>query len=315
MRVLTVGNLYPPHHLGGYELVWRAAVEHLRARGHEVRVLASDWLEAQPDPSTPEGPDVHRELRWYWHDHEFPRLGPLAVARLERHNAKTLDRHLAELRPHAVCWWAMGGMSLSLLDRVRRAGLPALGVVHDDWLLYGPTVDRRRRLTRRPSRRRLEDAAGWLFNSRTVLERARAHGWGLEGAEVVHPGIDQSLFGSPPERRPWGWRLLACGRIDERKGIDLAIAALSHLPDEATLRVVGGGDQAHLMQLHEPGRQARAQQSGELRASPAQRAAGRVRALRCHVVSRPVGRAFRSGPAGVHGHGHTSGGLGTRRLR
>src|SRR3954452_19160755 len=36
MRVLTVGNMYPPHHYGGYELVWHSAVEHLRSRGHEV---------------------------------------------------------------------------------------------------------------------------------------------------------------------------------------------------------------------------------------------------------------------------------------
>ena len=26
MRVLCVGNMYPPHHLGGYELVWQGAV-------------------------------------------------------------------------------------------------------------------------------------------------------------------------------------------------------------------------------------------------------------------------------------------------
>ena len=25
MRVLTVGTMYPPHHLGGYELLWQAA--------------------------------------------------------------------------------------------------------------------------------------------------------------------------------------------------------------------------------------------------------------------------------------------------
>src|SRR4051812_18996778 len=41
VRVLTVGNLYPPHHFGGYEQVWRSAVQHLRAQGHDVRVLAT----------------------------------------------------------------------------------------------------------------------------------------------------------------------------------------------------------------------------------------------------------------------------------
>jgi len=230
--------------------MWRSAVGHLREHGHELRVLTTDWRAAQPDPSTPEDPDVHRELRWYWRDHAFPRMGPLAVARLERHNARVLDRHLADLRPEAVSWWAMGGMSLSLIARAHRAGLPASAAVVDDWMLYGPKVDRRRRFTGRPDRR-LAGAARWLFASDTLLRRAREGGWELPGAEVVHPGIDQALFRSPPERGGWKWRLLYCGRIDERKGIDLAVEALAHLPDAASLRVIGGGDEAHLTRLRE----------------------------------------------------------------
>ncbi|MEJ7817766.1 MAG: hypothetical protein WKF49_03730 [Thermoleophilaceae bacterium] len=108
MRILTVGNMYPPHHLGGYELMWRSAVAHHRAAGHDVRVLTTDWHEHYVDASTPEDADVHRELRWYWHDHDFPRLGPLARRALESHNAGVLDRHLDEFRPHALRWWAPG---------------------------------------------------------------------------------------------------------------------------------------------------------------------------------------------------------------
>ena len=63
MRILTVGNMYPPHHLGGYELMWRSAVAHHRAAGHDVRVLTTDWHEHYVDASTPEDADVHRELR------------------------------------------------------------------------------------------------------------------------------------------------------------------------------------------------------------------------------------------------------------
>lgn len=45
-----MGNLYPPHHLGGYELVWQATVRALRDRGHDVRVLCTDTY---PDPDRP----------------------------------------------------------------------------------------------------------------------------------------------------------------------------------------------------------------------------------------------------------------------
>ncbi len=133
MRVLTVGNMYPPHHLGGYELVWRSSVEQLRGAGHAVRVLTSDFR--LPGATGPEDPDVDRALQWYWRDHRFPWRSPVGRARLERHNAAVLDRHLRDLRPDVVAWWAMGGMSLSLIGRAARAGVPAAAFVHDDWLL------------------------------------------------------------------------------------------------------------------------------------------------------------------------------------
>src|SRR5919204_6946611 len=41
-RILSIGNMYPPHSEGGYELAWRSNVRWLRQRGFEVRVLASD---------------------------------------------------------------------------------------------------------------------------------------------------------------------------------------------------------------------------------------------------------------------------------
>ena len=97
MRVLCVGNMYPPHHLGGYELVWQGAVAALRARGHDVRVLTTDHRLADAEPS--DEPDVHRELRWYWRDHRFPRLSPTERLRLERHNAAVFDRHVADWSP------------------------------------------------------------------------------------------------------------------------------------------------------------------------------------------------------------------------
>src|SRR4051794_25233204 len=130
MRILTLGNLFPPHHLGGYELVWQAAVRALRAAGHEVRVVATDHVEPGA-PSADEDEDVHRDLRWYWREHEFPRLSVPERLALERHNAAVWRRHVEEFRPDAVSWWSMGGMSLGLLARGRRAGLPALAWVND----------------------------------------------------------------------------------------------------------------------------------------------------------------------------------------
>jgi glycogen(starch) synthase len=263
MRILSVGNMYPPHHLGGYELMWRSAVGYMRERGHEVRVLTTDYRSPDPDPTIGDDTDVHRVLRWYWRDHEFLRLSPRERLGIERHNLATLDRHLREFEPDALNWWAMGGMSLSMIERVRRLGIPAVGVIVDEWLVYGPKVDAWQRVTGRtpvlsriaerfsgvPSDLDLDVAARWVFVSEIVRQGARRAGWSLENSVVAHGGIDASRFPRAPER-PWEGRLLYLGRIDRRKGIAIAVRALAQLPD-AVLEVVGGGDEAHERELRE----------------------------------------------------------------
>lgn len=256
MRVLAIGSMYPPQHLGGYELVWRAADEHLRAHGHDVRVLCSDLDlgAACPDP-----PWVYRELRWWWRDHAFPRQSLRARFAVERHNAAVIARHLAQQAPDAVAFWAMGGMSLSLLEHVRRAGVPAVAFVYDDWLLYGPRVDawlrtfaHRPRLgalierrTRLPTRVDLPDAARYVFGSESTRRRAGS----FPKAAIAHLGIASAFLDAAPPRRDWTGRLLYVGRIDRRKGIETAVRALEHLPGSTTLAVVGDGDNAELQRL------------------------------------------------------------------
>jgi glycosyltransferase involved in cell wall biosynthesis len=254
--------MYPPHDLrGGYELTWRSAVEHLRDAGHSVRVLTTDYRAPELPPDEPDDPEVHRDLRWYWHEHDFPRMSMRARVALERHNAGVLERHLSDLRPDVVNWWGMGGMSLGLVERVRRARVPAVGVVGDEWMRYGPRVDawmrpfRRRariarlaeRLTGLPAHVDLGGAALWLFNSEFERRSMRSAGIELPRAEVAHPGIDEQLFRPAPER-PWEWRLLYLGRMDTRKGVHVAVEALAHLP-EATLSLQGAGDPGYVEEL------------------------------------------------------------------
>jgi glycogen(starch) synthase len=253
VRVLTVGNRYPPWSIGGYELLWADAVSRLRAAGHEVRVLTT-----LPDPSDlPAGDreppaDTHRELRWYWRDHEFPPISLRAALALERANAETFARHLESFGPDVVVWWSMGGMSLSLLAHADP--VPRLGVVGDDWMAYGPRVDGWLRRWRTPplrpigatlakgyglpARVEIGPAARWLFISAYLLDGARGDGVELPDAVVAHPGVDDRLF-ARREPHAWSWRLLYCGRIEQRKGVDTAVQALALLPEHATLTLDG----------------------------------------------------------------------------
>jgi glycosyltransferase involved in cell wall biosynthesis len=261
MRILCVGNRYPPWSLGGYEVIWADTVAALRRRGDDVRVLTT-----VPDPTDLPGggaAEVHRDLRWYWRAHEFPRVSLIGAAQLERRNAAVLRRHIEEHRPAAIVWWAMGGMSLSLIAQARRLGVPAVGVVGDDWMSYGIEVDgwlRRFDGWRRPIAPLAERLAGvparvdlardskWLFISRYTRDEATRSGWDVGRCDVAHPGVDPERF-PWREQAAWAWRLLYCGRIDRRKGVDQAVEALAHLPAQATLTIDGHGDEAYIAEL------------------------------------------------------------------
>jgi glycogen(starch) synthase len=253
MRVLTVGNMYPPHHYGGYELVWEAAVEHLRERGHAVRVLTTD---TRTGARGADAADVHRELRWPLRDARFEPLSTRAKVALARHNHRTLERHIAEHRPEVVGWWSMGGLTLTMLEAVRRRALPAVAFVHDDWLDYGRWSDGwlhlfggrksmaaplAERVAGMPARVDFDGAARYLFVSERTRRHAQAQGLGLRRTGVAHSGIHADFLEPAPEG-PWRWRVLYVGRLDPRKGVHTAVEVLGLLPEEATLELIGGWD-------------------------------------------------------------------------
>ena len=207
-----MGNRDPWAVTGGYERIFRGTVERLRAGGHEVRVETADSL-----------------FRWYWRDGDFFTPSWKERRAIECHNAAAMTALLDE-GPDVVCWWGMGGMSLGLIEQVRRAGVPAAGVVGDGWMIYGPKVDR-------PVA--LGPCAHWIFISRAAKERAEQEGYVFPSWSLAHPGVDPAEFPPAPER-PWGWRLGYVGRISPEKGIETLQRAVSTLP-EASLDVAGPG--------------------------------------------------------------------------
>jgi glycogen synthase len=266
MRVLAVGSVYPPHYLGGYEIIWSGVMRRLREDGHDVRILATDYRRADVPAGAEEQPDVHRELDWYWREHEWRTLGLRARLGLERRNAVIFDRHLAEFEPEAVTWWPVGGMSLSLIERARRAGIPATLFVLDYWLAYGvehdlwtrmwhrlgPGAALGERLTGLPTRVDYAAAGRWVFCSEVVRRHAQAAGLRLADSVVLTPGVERSLLDAP--RAPagdWNWRLLYLGRVVPQKGVATAIEALPLLPAQARLRIVGEGDAGYRAELVE----------------------------------------------------------------
>lgn len=262
MRILSVGLLYPPQYLGGYELIGQGVMRAARARGHDVQVLVSDYR--APGIIAPDEPNVDRGLRSYLDAtaHESAPIGFGEVLKLERHNAALLERHLHEFSPDVVSWWGMGGLSLALIEQVRRAHVASVLAIQDQWPIYGPQTDiwaRRARRLRRfapvlepifglPIKLEIEDGGRFLFNSQPLLEEALAAGFNAQDRAVVTPGVHRRYHPAPPPRA-WNGHLLYVGRLDPVKGVDVLVDALPQLPD-TTLRLVGSGSDAYEAQLH-----------------------------------------------------------------
>lgn len=267
LRILVLTQMYPPHHLGGYELLCRDVVELWRGRGHTVEVLTTDYRRPRIKESA-EIVTVRRDLRFYWDDYRIVTPSIPVRLQIERGNQKALARALSELRPDVVSVWHMGAMSFALLQTIADHGIPMVFVVGDDWLVYGPAVDAWTKLF--SARQRLGRLAHALtgvptsfrpdpnrfavcFASEFLRGRALDHSSiALAHTAVVPHGIDPATFAptQTSSQRTWTWRLLYVGRVEERKGVHVAVEALEHLP-EAHLDIVGAPDEGYREQLRQ----------------------------------------------------------------
>jgi glycosyltransferase involved in cell wall biosynthesis len=163
----------------------------------------------------------------------------------------------------------MGAMSLGLLTTVVERRIPLVLMLLDEWPWYAPNIDPWMRMfdgrgilgsivrplagvpTALPD---LGEHAAFCYISEMIRRSVeRKSRWAApKTAGVVYCGINTEEFplpAEPPPPRPWRWKLLHVGRLDERKGIHVLIDALAQLPQEATLDIIGRGDERYAEQL------------------------------------------------------------------
>ena len=197
-----------------------------------------------------------------------------------------------------VAWWAMGGMSMALLEQARRRGLA--GRDRDRRVApLRPAVRRLAARVRAPAlgARRGRDARadpgcgstarGWLFASAYLRERAVAAGLALGEAGVVHAGVDPASFRRAQERH-WGGACSTAGGWTRARASRPRSRPSLRCPDARCGRRRRRRRAPRAARALRPsaGRGARA-----LRAAAARRARRRVRRPRRAALPRPVGGA------------------------
>lgn len=258
VKILIVTNLYPPHHIGGYELGCRDVVEKLRLRGHAVHVLASTHgVENSPGV---DASGVERILRM----NEGASTG---VGSGKREECRKFAGVVKKFRPDIVYFWNQAGLCLWLPVYARWLGCRMAFFLSDTNFVSWRVGAFLRRFSAGECRAAIGRTLvrgifgktflvrGYPvirdqtchFASHFLKNRAVAGGMGAAPNSIVaHWGIEPGLFTVAPRER-WPLRkLLYAGQLIPQKGVHTAIATVALLAREPgfeslSLDIAGGG--------------------------------------------------------------------------
>ena len=269
MKILVITNLYPPHHAGTFDVRCESAVNNLKLRGHQVRVLTSThgMLAAQ------QGAEVERRLLLNGvYDHQLV-TSYNELKKLETQNHVALRETIASFAPDVVHVFSLFGLSKSFLFHLRHCGVPTVFDVADHWLTLEVRNDPWLRWWNHPamnmSRKALELAGqrngiddlaptrlmkGYdrmpelyaekplpnslnafrferiYFASPWLKEAAETAGFQVAHAEVIYPGIPTESFVSEVKPGPAPVeKFLLVTPLHKRSGALTAVKAMQQL--------------------------------------------------------------------------------------
>jgi len=271
MKILVVSDLYPPFHVGGYELNCRDSVEALISRGHEITVLTSSWglnrglIQENVyrlldfDPSFLQDQSRNRLQKF---DYFMDRLIQLQRLLISPKNYRITRRVILTTQPDVVYIWHLGHLTVSPALAVQDSGLPACFRIEDYSLarvkqLAGKKGSFLKKLYRSfvfggrdIEKLRLNH---FLFISQYVKQYYVQSGYPAAGMAVVPSGVPVCSMLNPLNRadpfvpRDGAIRLVFTGRVEPEKGPDIAIRAMAILKTELSypsvhLDIIGDGN-------------------------------------------------------------------------
>jgi glycogen synthase len=279
VRLLFISNFYPPHHLGGYELLCQEVATQFISRGHSVDVLTSTYGATDEPPEA----GIRRRLHLqsdvhYYHPQQVLRYFPDRQA-----NLRSVREALNETQPDVAVVWGMWDLSWSVAAEVEAVmGSRVAYYLANAWpmdpspheaywngmarstvgnaflhILRHP-VARALRDEWLPCRLRLENVA---ICSRATQEQLRKAGIDTDRYQVIYHGIDVAVYRQAAATRqsaPVGspLRVVFVGSLLPQKGVHTIIEALSHLAHtepivSVTLDILGAGHPAYEKRLHQ----------------------------------------------------------------
>lgn len=276
LRILICSNLFPPHSVGGSEVVAYKQGSVLRRIGHDVRVFAGRLgPPRQRYRVTTETRDFHTT----WMSITPEDLGGHAQRLVNADAEREFSRVLDEFRPDVVHFHNVTGLSIAVIAACRRRGIPTVMTLHDYWgvcfknlmikndgslcatggfdclgcaevlagapLLPSPVRNGHILLALRTVDR-------FISPSHYLAERFAANGLPADRMHVIRNGIDFERFGAAPRRNGGngGFTIGYIGQLIKHKGVEILLRSLAFMSEDIQLIVVGDGEQGgHLREL------------------------------------------------------------------
>ncbi len=249
MKILVISNLYPPHVLGGYEILCGQVCGELQQRGHEVTVLTSryGWDGDAPTGDTlepPSSPRICRTLRLYLPFDRPPQLLRRRRWLVGTYNYRRTRECLRHVRPDVIFIWSQLRLTVGPARAAQASGYPVVYTFNDENIAsYFPA---RFKLTPRGLIAYILDhwvvpsitLKGLRFDhvtciSRCVKRNLIAKGLPISHARVIYQGIPIEQF--PPKanmgRIHHPARLLYVGQLHPYKGVHTLIEAAHRIAE------------------------------------------------------------------------------------
>jgi len=269
VRILQITHQYPPHHIGGVELLTQQLSQQLAAQGHEVHVLTRAPI---PDYQFEQGNGLYL--------HRLPENGsPMMRFFATFRDAAMLNattRILQSIQPDVVHIQHLMGFPLEMMGVLQQQNTPYILSLHDFWLAClntqlitnfdqqlceGPSLlkcshclvaranlpDATRLgfaplLAHRQARLRpvIQQARAIIANSRFVQRWFAAHGYTAADWPIIEVGIDlpsTPQVGQGDIHAPN--RFAFIGSVAWQKGVHVLIEAFNAMPVNTQLTIAG----------------------------------------------------------------------------